>query len=161
MDFIKKNSFVIILTSLLSGCPGTYRFTTSPLQDSTPDFIPHKKIIFEGTCGYTINKDSGQLELRAEKIAHYGPQELSGTLRLSLWATEYPYNGLALNGYILGSSILGQLKGGKTLLNTTQKVSFVAPESGEYFMILAIQEYDITGSWGIQDTCILKNKGFF
>ena len=102
-----------------------------------------------------------KVELRAAKISHIGPEKLSGTLRLSLWASGAPSNGESIIGKIVAVEEVGQVNGGIDLSNVKRMANYMPPPKGEYFMILAIEEYSGGGLWNLHDTCHFDKKGLF
>ena len=52
-----------------------------------------------GSWGYEI--DGKEITLYGDKISNHNNGGRSGTLKVAVYATNYPYNGGAINGYKL------------------------------------------------------------
>ena len=66
----------------------------------------------------------------------------SGTLKLKLWATDSPYSGGAISGYLIAQANLGQLAGGQSLVDIVRTRGLADPPGGTYFMTMTLSEFD-------------------
>lgn len=89
---MKKVSFLMFL-SLLFGCCGSVYATN---------------VTMSGSIAYEIK--GNDLTVWVERITNNSLFTTSGTLRLKLWATEDPYIGGTIEGYILGTYTIGTLQ---------------------------------------------------
>ncbi len=100
-------------------------------------------IELDGTFGYSISGTTLNLDLG--KIINNRNGGTSGSLRVQLWATSSPYTGGSINGYILGTKDVGQLKGGYYFDSQKTSTSFKNPPSGTYYVTLTLEEYTSSG----------------
>ncbi|MEM6638367.1 MAG: hypothetical protein AAF610_00555 [Pseudomonadota bacterium] len=91
-------------------------------------------------CSWSLN--GGVLSIAAERVINNRSGGLSGTLKLKLWATETPYTGGTITGYVMGEVNLGQLAGGFFRGPIDQQVSYRRPPNGTYFVALTLTEFD-------------------
>jgi len=85
------------------------------------------------------------VKMRAEKIVNNRVGNVSGPLKLQLWASTSAYNGGTFDGYVISSANAGKISGGSTSKNITKVAKLTAPPDGEYFTTLALVEETPTG----------------
>src|SRR5690606_9477352 len=52
------------------------------------------------------------IQIEAAAVNNNRPGGTSGTLRLQVWATDTAYAGGVIDGFVMGSAVLGELDGG-------------------------------------------------
>jgi len=83
------------------------------------------------------------LELSVERIENTTSDFTSGTLQLSLWATESPYSGGTISGYIVAEYQLPETLGpGQYYSNISPSVAYDAPPDGTYYFTMVLAEYN-------------------
>lgn len=99
-------------------------------------------IKLEGIKSY--RQDGSQLRINVEKISNYRDLgTVSGSLRMTLWATSTKYGGGTIVGYKLGEVDLGQLNGGYYWSNVSELTTVLTvPPSGDYYVTLTLGEWD-------------------
>lgn len=93
-----------------------------------------------GSVEYAV--DGEQLVLKAEAVVN--PREadnLSGSLRIDLWALTTPYIGGNFDGFLLGSVDLGRVAGQSLLPEIAASVPFIAPPTGEWHVVMMLREW--------------------
>lgn len=93
-----------------------------------------------GSVEYAI--DGEQLVLKADAMVN--PREadnLSGSLRLDLWALPEPYIGGRVDGVLLGGIDLGRVAGQSLLPEIAASVPFTAPPAGEWHVVMMLREW--------------------
>src|SRR5688572_13926648 len=69
------------------------------------------------------------IRIFAESVENNRSSGVSGFLRLQVWATEEPYDGVSeISGYILGTFNLGYLPAGSLFANAARTVRFFRPD---------------------------------
>lgn len=91
-------------------------------------------------CGYEV--DDSFVTLNASAVRNNRDGGTSGTLRLKLWATDSPYSGGSISGYVMGEARLGELRGGYEYSNISEEVIFSEPPAGTYWVTMTLSEYD-------------------
>jgi len=112
----------------------------------TAGFVPSvgaKDLALVGNVSYTISGTS--IAIKADKVANYRSGGTSGTLRLEVWATSSPYSGGKITGYVMGTSVLGVLKGGYNFPSVNKSATFTSPPSGSYYITMTLEEYTASG----------------
>ena len=66
----------------------------------------------------------------------------SGTLKVALYATNYPYNGGTINGYKLYETQLDPLDAGYSYNDISNTGYCSHPPSGSYYLTILLLEYD-------------------
>ena len=94
-------------------------------------------VTFIGQIGYAI--DGSNVDLRADEVRNFG--DVSGNLRLELWAFAQPFNGTPQNGFRTAVRELGQLAGGSSFTDIQGEVPFTRPPSGTYYFSLFLTEF--------------------
>lgn len=97
-----------------------------------------KNLQFSGYSSY--KRFGGQIRIKADTVRNNSYYK-SGTLKITLWATRYKYRGGTINGYIVGSTKLGRLRGNRYFRNISRRTSFRAPPRGRYYMTMTLSEY--------------------
>jgi len=93
-----------------------------------------------GSVEYAI--DGEQLVLKAEAVVN--PREadnLSGSLRIELWALSEPFVGGNVDGVLLGGIDLGRVAGQSLLPVIAASVPFTAPPAGEWHVVMMLREW--------------------
>jgi uncharacterized membrane protein YgcG len=91
-------------------------------------------------CRYELN--DGFMDLYVSQIINNRAAGISGTLRLTVWATDTPYRGSALSGYQLLDARLGELNAQTRLYDVKRSLAIIPPPDGTYYMNLFLEEYD-------------------
>lgn len=92
-------------------------------------------------CGYEYSDTS--LTLFAARVENNRGSGSSGTLRLKLWATEEPYTGGTIRGYILGEYTFTSVLNARSYFEDIERsVAFRRPPDGFYYVTLTLTEYD-------------------
>jgi hypothetical protein len=106
-------------------------------------------ISISGQCSWSTS--SNYINIKVAKVSNSRSSgSLSGTLRVRVWATKNRYTGGTINGYVLGTRSLDQLKGGYYLSSISGDVTYTSPPAGDYYTTLTLEEYTNSG-WVIQD----------
>lgn len=95
---------------------------------------------FNGSVGYEI--DETLVVLKADAI--HNPRDadnISGSLRLELWALAEPYRGGMLEGHVLGLADLSRLPGQTSLHAISERVPFSPPSAGSWHVTLVLREW--------------------
>ena len=102
---------------------------------------PKPLLQFSGPFSWQTYPSRGSLEIKSGKISH-SRNGKTGTLRLSIWATRQPYKGGGINGWILGYARKEALREGMIYPSSNHVVDYQAPPPGNYYVTIALQEYD-------------------
>ena len=81
-------------------------------------------------------------------------------MRLTLTATETPFEGGVLNGPILAIKSLPRLKGGFQFENLARKTKFTLPAEGEWYTVMTLEE-KVDGQWLIVDWITFPEPSIF
>lgn len=99
------------------------------------------------------NKSGSSIRIEAERIDNNRTVGASGFLRLQIWATDQPYDGVSdIEGYILGTLNIGSLSAGRSFVNIGRGVRFFRPPPGIYYTTITLEEEQSDGSFLIQDS---------
>ena len=90
--------------------------------------------------GYKIN--GNYITLYGDKIQNQNNSGTTGTLKVAIWATKYPYNGGTINGYKLYEYTLDPLDAGYVYNDVSQTGWCTMPPSGSYSLSILLLEYD-------------------
>lgn len=115
-------------------------------------------IELSGSCGWSIS--GGSIDITAGKVANREDGGSSGSLRLQVWATPYPYSGGSMSGYVLGTRELDTLGGGYSYNNISGSVPYFAPPDGTYYTTVTVEEYG-GGGYTIVDYLTLSGTSTF
>jgi hypothetical protein len=113
---------------------------------------------FNGSTGYEFLNNMASVAISVGMIDNTTPKAgTTGTLMVKLYATTTPYTGGSINGYVVGSFKLDQLKAGQFYRDLRKVVPYVAPSAkGSYYMTLTLLEYGTNG-YSIVDYRNMKN----
>ena len=92
-----------------------------------------------GSWGYKIS--GKQITLYGDKIRNYNNGGRSGTLKLAIYATNYPYNGGSINGYKLYETQLEPLDAGYSYNDISNTGWCTYPPKGSYSLTILLLEY--------------------
>ena len=153
---IKKAAKEIIRISKESKTTTSLRIIEEPLKK----IAMSKDLELEGQMGYSISNSS--VEIRAEKIVNSRRGGHSGTLRLSIWATETKYTGGTLRGQVIASCQLDSLEGGYHYNNVKKTTSYIEPRGGYYYLTLILEEYNSQSEdhWPMMDHMAFDERLF-
>lgn len=115
-------------------------------------------IELEGSGSWRISGST--ITLGMDRVSNGRSGGSSGTLRMQVWATDFPYSGGQISGYILGTYSLGTLTGGYSFTDVSGTVSYTAPPSGTYYTTLTLEEYG-SGSYSIVDYLTFSGTSTF
>ena len=93
-----------------------------------------------GSWGYKI--DGKYVELYGDKIQNQNNGGTSGTLKVALCTTKYPYNGGTINGYKLYEYTLDPLEAGHYYYDVSKTGWCTYPPSGTYYLTILLLEYN-------------------
>ena len=93
-----------------------------------------------GSWGYKI--DGKQITLYGDKISNHNNGGRSGTLKLAIYATNYPYSGGSINGYKLYETQLEPLDAGYAYNDISHTGWCTYPPSGSYSLTILLLEYN-------------------
>jgi hypothetical protein len=156
---------ITMVAALIWPPTGDY-FTTIALVETTPtgdvvqDFVPLGSTItldrtmFGGLSGggspgsgpgvdmmgrtaYTLSKTN--VNIIVSKIVN-NRQDVTGPLRLGLWATAEPYVEGPINGVKIAERPLGRLAVGAAYLDVSGQVPYTKPVAGTYYILLTLEE---------------------
>ena len=94
----------------------------------------------QGNWGYSIRGD--QITLYGDKIVNQNYGGYSGTLKVALYATKYPYSGGYISGYKLYEMKLESLSAGYSYNNVSNTGYCSYPPKGVYFLTILMLEYN-------------------
>ena len=111
-----------------------------------------------GSWGYKI--DGKYITLYGDKIQNQNNSGRSGTLKVAIYATNYPYNGSYLNGYKLFEYKLDPLDSQSYYYNVSKTGWCTYPPSGSYSLSIVLLEY-ISYDYQIVDHVTLSGYSRF
>lgn len=101
---------------------------------------------------------SGSSILSVGKVSNNATGGNSGSLRLELWAFDYPYTGGAQQGYHIADYQLPALNGRTEYQNVvSSSVATTRPAAGTWYLAMLLTEYN--GSSWIMRSYLLSNSG--
>ena len=92
-----------------------------------------------GNWGYQIN--GKQITLYGDKIQNQNNGGVTGTLKISIYATDYAYSGGYLNGYNLYEYTLEPLESGYYYSDISKTGWCTYPPKGSYSITILLLEY--------------------
>tara|TARA_B100000900_G_scaffold123002_1_gene103755 strand:+ start:3933 stop:4334 length:402 start_codon:yes stop_codon:yes gene_type:complete len=95
---------------------------------------------FSGSWGYKI--DGKYIKLYGDKIQNQNNGGRTGTLKVAIWATKYPYTGGTINGYKLYEYKLDPLESGQYYYDVSKTGWCTYPPSGSYYLTILLLEYN-------------------
>lgn len=124
-------------------------FFAAAVLSATPAFAQDLDII--GSVGW--QKFGRGIQIRAEEVGNFASSGTSGFLRLQIWATDEPYDGVNdITGFPVGTLNLSRLEAGFSFFNISRVVRFVNPPPGIYFTTMTLEEEQSDGSFLIVDS---------
>ena len=105
-------------------------------------FVPFLSVYaqnFSGNWGYTI--DGNYITLYGDKIDNQNNGGRSGTLKVAIYATDYPYSGGYLSGYLLYEYALDPLEAGYYYSDVSKTGWCTYPPKGTYSLSIILLEY--------------------
>jgi hypothetical protein len=94
----------------------------------------------KGPWRWQTSYEGGTVDMSVAKISHRRTGN-TGTLKLSVWLTEAPYDGGRLYGYEIGSVRKDALKPGFGYNEVKNVAKFVPPPAGLYYANLILSEW--------------------
>ena len=94
---------------------------------------------FSGDWGYRIN--GNEINVYGDEIQNQNNGGSTGTLKIVVYATDYPYDGGSLRGYNLFESKLEPLDGGYYYYDVSKTGWCTYPPSGSYSITIVLMEY--------------------
>jgi|TARA_B110000114_G_C14944252_1_gene337672 hypothetical protein len=94
---------------------------------------------FSGNWGYRT--DGNEITVYGDKIQNQNNGGRTGTLKLAVYATSYPYSGGSLNGYNLFERKLDPLDGGYYYYDVSKSGWCTYPPKGRYSITILLMEY--------------------
>tara|TARA_A200000113_G_scaffold52356_1_gene43281 strand:- start:2288 stop:2695 length:408 start_codon:yes stop_codon:yes gene_type:complete len=95
---------------------------------------------FSGTWGYQIS--GKEITLYGDKISNLNYGGHTGTLKVALYATSFPYSGGTINGYKLYEMRLNSLDAGYSYNDISNTGYCSYPPSGYYYLTILLLEYN-------------------
>ena len=117
-----------------------YVLTDWRMFSKTISLGPLKLFTLGGTWSWQANYAAGTVDLKIDKISHTRTGN-TGSLRLSLWATQTPYKGGEISGYQLGYVDKKALSPGYSYTEVSNVAKLKRPPAGTYHMTLVLSEY--------------------
>ena len=110
-------------------------------------FLPFLRAQDIDLVGATSWDQFGRLiRIEAERVENNRTTGSSGFLRLQIWATDAPYDGVSgIEGYVLGTFNLGSLEAGFSFANLARTVRFFRPPPGIYYTTITLEEETAAG----------------
>jgi hypothetical protein len=85
-------------------------------------------------------KNGSRIRIEAQQI-HNNTAFRSGLLRLQIWATLEPYDGISdIVGYVIGSARLPRLSAGDDRFDVVKRVRYRRPPAGYYYTTITLEE---------------------
>lgn len=92
-----------------------------------------------GNWGYKI--DDNYVTIYGDKIQNQNTRGRTGTLKIALWATNYPYSGGNINGYNLFERKLEPLDASTYYYDISKTGWCTYPPQGSYSLTVLLLEY--------------------
>ena len=102
--------------------------------------VPLNAQTFSGSWGYKI--DGKLVTLYGDKISNHNYSGSTGTLKIALYASYYPYSGGSISGYNLFETTLEPLSGGYYYSDISKTGYCSYPPSGGYYLTILLLEYN-------------------
>lgn len=100
-------------------------------------------------CSYHVQGNS--ITFSVEKVRNRRTSR-SGTLMLEVWATQRPYTGVGIRGYLLAEVRLGELNGNHYFSYLSYSRSLMrVPPPGTYYISIILTEYQGNGRDAVKD----------
>lgn len=93
-----------------------------------------------GPWRWQTSNEGGTVDIEVAKISHTRTAD-TGTLKLSVWATDRPYRGGSIEGYQIGSVKKDPLKKGFQYTNVRNTAKYSKPPAGVYYVCIVLSEY--------------------
>jgi hypothetical protein len=149
----------VALSEFSDGGYGIVDYRTMPKALTLSPPAPVKTMTLNGPYRWQTHPSDGTITIEAAKVSHTRKGK-TGTLKISVWATDAPYRGGSLNGYQLGYFTKEGLDPGYSYTNLKRDTAFKAPPSGTYSITFALSEYQ-EGGYAIMDYYTLKDWATF
>ena len=94
---------------------------------------------FYGNWGYRI--DGNYVTVYGDKIQNQNTRGRTGTLKIALWATDYPYRGGNISGYNLFERKLEPLDASYYYYDVSKTGWCTYPPEGSYSLTILLLEY--------------------
>jgi hypothetical protein len=108
--------------------------------------------VFKGDVSYEFASSFKHVSLEIERITTRGALTPTGTIRVSLWATDEEFSGGKLSGTRLTSFKLRGLLPGKSWEGISHDLpTEMPPLTGHYYLLMTIEEYFSDGGYKITD----------
>lgn len=134
-----RRAYVLCLT-LLEYRKGGYVVVDYRNFSGTTVLGPLPLFTMSGPWRWQTSTEGGIVEMEVAKINHTRPAT-TGTLKLSVWATNRPYKGGSIEGYQLGSVKKDPLKKGFEYSNVKNTAKYTRPPAGTYYVSVVLSEY--------------------
>ena len=133
-----KNYFICLtLSEFSNGAFGIVDWRNMP---NTKLLGPAKLFQLDGPWGWQTSYEGGTVDISVAKISHRRTGR-TGSLKLSVWATQQPYRGGSIRGYEIGTIEKKALEAGYTYTNVKNVAKFVPPPNGNYYVNLVLTEF--------------------
>lgn len=101
------------------------------------------------TCSWQSNPNEGTVALSVGKISHRSKGK-TGSLKISIWATDAPYRGGNLVGHSIGYVVKDGLEAGYSYTNLKLTAKYTPPPKGTYSTVWVLSQYN-QGKYTIVD----------
>ena len=138
---VKKGYFLCL--TLLQFKHGGYVVTDYRNFNSPVVLGPVALFSMAGPWRWHSSVEGGTLHIDVAKISHTRTA-VTGSLKLTAWATTRPYRGGAIEGYRLGEVKKNPLQPGYSYTDLHNTAKFTPPPSGLYYVNLVLSEFNGT-----------------
>ena len=135
-----RRSYYLCLT-LLEYKRGAYVIVDHRNFASPVVLGPAALFTLTGPWRWQTSDEGGTLHIHVAKISHTRPG-VTGTLKLVVWATKWPYHGGAIEGWKLGEVKKDALQPGYTYSDVHNTAKYFPPPRGTYYVTLVLEEFD-------------------
>lgn len=143
---VRKAYYLCLVLAEYKG--GAYVTTDYRNFSSTANLGPLALFTMSGPWRWQTSIEGGTIDLSLAKISHTRTGS-TGSLELAAWATSRPYNGGAIEGYLLGVVKKDPLRPGYSYSDVHNTAKYKAPPPGTYYVSLVLSEF-IDGAYRVQ-----------
>lgn len=104
------------------------------------NLAPPKLFTMKAPFRWSTSKEGGTVEIEVASITHTR-RGSTGGLRLSVWATDQPYQGGTLRGHQLGFVDKKPLAPGYSYTNVKNVAKYTPPPQGRYYVCIVLSEF--------------------
>ena len=111
---------------------------------------PPKMFSLTGPFKWKASPEGGTIDIEIGKISHHRAGA-TGSLKLSVWATEERFKGGTIEGFKLGSVTKAALKPDSSYSDVKNTAKYTPPPDGTYFITIVLSEYGGDETYSIVD----------